>query len=166
MGCDFTPKALYSKAQVCEAHPAIVDRLSCIDLFAAPFIVLSLCEGEQIRRTCLLILSVGSLCSLETGCSSVANLGMEPFGSCDQTPGLIYGGLRSDVASLTTYPIWGQFGFLMIPARLAADAVGDTITLPYILARQGHEWVKSRRLKPSPHQGDDVGNAQASEAGR
>ena len=63
------------------------------------------------------------------------------------------------------YPIWGRFGFVTIPALLAADAAGDTITLPYILAHQVYEWVKTKRptrSASSPHN-NDIPRSQADE---
>jgi hypothetical protein len=106
------------------------------------------------------VAAIAILAFLGAGCSTVQNLGTEPFGACHQRPGVIYGGLRSDVATFANYPI-GPISFWV--AICAVDVVGDTITLPYILARQGYEWAREKWPKPSSEplpSGDQASDGQ------
>ena len=77
------------------------------------------------------------------GCASIDNLGTGTFGPMAQPCGLVYGGVRSDLITFGAYPIG-------LPYWIMFDAVGDTITLPYILARQTFEWAMSHRPKSQP----------------
>ena|SRR6185312_2600948 len=83
------------------------------------------------------------------GCASIRNLGTEPVG--DQPPGLVYGGVRYDASVFIAYPI----GTPIVPAVvIAGDAITDTVTIPYTLARQLRQWLLDQMLagrKPGAH---------------
>lgn len=42
---------------------------------------------------------------LGSGCSTAENLGSEPVGAMNRSPGLVYGGVRSDVVEFVNYPV-------------------------------------------------------------
>ncbi len=97
----------------------------------------------------MVILGMSTVALIGGGCSTVQNLGSVPFGDCHQEPGLVYGGIRSDVASLVSYPSGSPLFFISIPIMLTFDVVGDTVTLPYILACQWYNWAKARQPNTS-----------------
>jgi uncharacterized protein YceK len=104
------------------------------------YLLASLHDGGRMSRPSMLILIV-LFVLFGGGCASIENLGTGTFGPLDRPCGLVYGGLRSDVYSWSNWPIGIPYWFIF-------DAIGDTITLPYILARQTFEWAMTSQQKP------------------
>jgi len=88
------------------------------------------------------ILGVVALAGMSGGCGTVQNV--IPNGASTSPPALVYGGFRSD---LTEFCIMPDGGFPLILPLLMADAVGDTLTLPIVIAIQSCEYLKSKLLQ-------------------
>jgi hypothetical protein len=84
------------------------------------------------------------------GCATAENLCPDHAGD----PVRVYGGVRTDVERIARYPEY--YLPFVTETVVALDAVGDTLTLLYVLGRQGYEWAKSRRADPAPARSEEA----------
>ena len=93
---------------------------------------------------------LGLLVLMTGGCGTAQNLQCSPESNGNFIRA--YGGVQASAKTLAEGLEFFPDAILFSPFILAPDVIGDTITLPYVLAkrwRQDYEWAERHKATPS-----------------